>query len=58
MTAKEVKARAAQLRERRAAIEERLAAAPGDRALQLELAEIREDLIACARQLRELVPRH
>ena len=58
MTAKEVKARAAQLRERRAALEERLAAAPGDRGLQLELAGVREDLIACARQLRELVPRH
>lgn len=58
MTAKEVKARAAGLRARRAALEERLAAAPGNRELRLELAAVEEELVDCARELRALTPRH
>lgn len=60
MTAKEIKARAAQLREQRGALEGRLAGVPPDqgRALRLELAAIEEELVDCARELRALTPRH
>lgn len=60
MTAQEVKARRAELQERRCALEERLEMAePGAvRGLRMELAGVAEDINECNRQLRELMPRH
>lgn len=55
----EVKARAQELRARKTELEEALAQAPDDaRAIRLELARIQEELVDCARRLRELMPRH
>ena len=56
--AQAVKARLRALRERRRELEEQLAAGGRTRAAQLELAGVEEDLVACARRLRELEPRH
>jgi len=58
--AQQVKARAKALREERAALQAKLEGAQGReaRAIRLELARIGEDLVDCARQLRELMPRH
>ena len=57
--AREVRARARELREQRGALEARLAAGEGDaRALRLELARLKEELADCAHRLKELEPRH
>lgn len=56
--AQAVKARLRQLRARRRELEGQLAAGGRTRAAQLELAGVEEDLVACARRLRELEPRH
>ena len=56
--AQAVKARLRALRERRRELEGQLAAGGRTRAAQLELAGVEEDLVACARRLRELEPRH
>lgn len=57
--AREVRARARELRERRGSLEAKLAAGDGDqRALRLELARLKEELADCAHRLRELEPRH
>lgn len=58
--AKRIRARITGLREERAALQARLEGAGGREAetIRLELAEIGEDLVDCARQLRELLPRH
>ena len=55
--AEEVREQARALRERRAELQARLAAGE-DRALGLELARVEEDLVDCARLLRELLPNH
>ena len=54
--AAEVKARIKALREEKAALQARLEA--GDRSVRLELARVEEDLVDCARRLRELMPSH
>ena len=57
--AMEVKARAQELRARKAELEGALAQAPDDtQSIHLELARIQEELVDCARELRELMPRH
>lgn len=58
--AQEVRARAKALRERREELEKALAGAagPGARPLRLELARVKEELVDCARRLRELMPGH
>ena len=58
--AQEVRARAKALRERREELEKALAGAagPGARPLRLELARVKEELVDCARRLRELMPSH
>ena len=57
--AMEVKARAQELRARKAELEAALAQTPEDAlTMRLELARIQEDLVDCARELRELMPRH
>ena len=57
--AQEVKARAKELRARKAELEARLAAGEGNgRALHLELAHVKEELVDCARRLKELMPGH
>lgn len=57
--AAEVKARAQELRARKAALEAVLVQTPNDtRAVRMELAQIEEELVDCARELRELMPRH
>ena len=57
--AREVRARARALRERRAEMESRLTAGEGNhRALRLELARVKEELADCAHRLKELEPRH
>ena len=58
--AQEVRARAKALRERREELEKALAGAagPGARPLWLELARVKEELVDCARRLRELMPGH
>lgn len=60
MTITEIKARAKELRDRKESLEAALTAAPAaeGRAIRLELAQIEEDLIDCARELRALTPRH
>ena len=55
----EVKARAQELRARKTELEEAIAQAPDDaRTMRLELARIQEELVDCARELKELMPRH
>lgn len=58
--AQEVRARAKALRERREELEKALAGAagPGARPLRLELARVKEELVDCARRLKELMPSH
>lgn len=57
--AMEVKTRAQELRARKSELEAALAQAPDDiRSIRLELARIQEELVDCARRLRELMPRH
>ena len=57
--AAEVKARAQELRARKAALEAVLVQTPNDtRAVRMELAQIEEELVDCARELRDLMPRH
>ncbi|OUN85519.1 hypothetical protein B5G06_02240 [Flavonifractor sp. An52] len=58
--AREIKDRIRVLREQKTALQARLEGAGGREAetIRLELAEIGEDLVDCARQLRELLPRH
>ena len=58
--AQEVRARAKALRERREELEKALAgvAGPGARPLRLELARVNEELVDCARRLKELMPSH
>ena len=58
--AQEVRARAKALRERREELEKALAGAagPGARPLWLELARVKEELVDCARRLKELMPSH
>ena len=58
--AQEVRARAKALRERREELEKALegAAGPGARPLRLELARVKEELVDCARRLKELMPSH
>ena len=58
--AQEVRARAKALRERREELEKALAgvAGPGARPLRLELARVTEELVDCARRLKELMPSH
>lgn len=60
MTKTEIKARAKELRDRKESLEAALTAAPAaeGRAIRLELAQIEEDLIDCARELRAMTPRH
>lgn len=54
-----VKARAQKLRDRKAELEEALAQNPDNaRTIRLELAQVEEKLVDCARELRELMPRH
>ena len=54
--AAEVRVRIKALREEKAALQARLEA--GDRSVRLELAQVEEDLVDCARRLRELMPSH
>ena len=54
----EVRARVKALREEKAALQARLAEDGGEKALRLELARVEEDLVDCARRLRELMPGH
>ena len=55
----EVKTRAQELRARKSELEAALAQAPDDaRSIRLELARIQEELVDCARRLREMMPRH
>ena len=54
--AAEVRVRIKALREEKAALQARLA--EGDRSVRLELAQVEEDLVDCARRLRELMPGH
>ena len=58
--AKQVKARAKALRAEKAALQAKLAEARGREtgAIRLKLAAVEEDLVDCARLLRELMPRH
>ena len=58
--AQEVRARAKALRERREELEKAPAGAagPGAHPLWLELARVKEELVDCARRLRELMPGH
>ena len=58
--AQEVRARAKALRERREELEKALAGAagPGARPLWLEQARVKEELVDCARRLKELMPSH
>lgn len=58
--AKQVKARAKALRAEKADLQAKLAEAPGRETadIRLKLAAVEEDLVDCARLLRELMPRH
>lgn len=58
--AREIKDQIRVLRAQKNALQARLEGAQGReaRAIRLELARIGEDLVDCARQLRELMPRH
>lgn len=58
MNAQEVKVKRKELQARQAELTKRLAADGKDRALRLELAAVKEDLVDCERQLRQLMPRH
>lgn len=54
--AAEVRARVKELRAEKTALQARMAA--GDRSVRLALARVEEDLVDCARRLRELMPGH
>ena len=60
MTAAEVRDRARALREEKTALQTRLSEVQGReaRTIRRELAAVEEDLVDCARLLRELMPRH